>query len=189
MQADLYCSQKVWGVMRSVEFRFTKFTIVRTPPNTTLPGPAGAGSGVVVGTDGGAGSGDVEGRAADRRQTPHPPRVIALVRTAHQSIAQSQGDHQFRPAGQQREVGREPNIVSFGWDLAELDERELRPSSEEEKRRNGEQRNGGTACVTAGGGGLGRDEGRITPANRLKSVCRCSSSPWPCPPCLYRRLE
>src|SRR5882672_1258943 len=57
MQADLYCSQKVWGVMRSVEFRFTKFTIVRTPPNTTLPGPAGAGSGVVVGTDGGAGSG------------------------------------------------------------------------------------------------------------------------------------
>ena len=45
---------------------------------------------------------------------------------------------------QQREVDKEPNIVSFGWDLAELDERELRPSSEEEKRRNGEQRNGGT---------------------------------------------
>ena len=54
---------------------------------------------------------------------------------------------------QQREVDKERNIVSFGLDFAELDDRELRPSSEEEKRRNGEQRNGGTACVTSSDGG------------------------------------
>ena len=54
---------------------------------------------------------------------------------------------------QQQEVDEEPNIVEIGWDLAELDERELRPSSEEEKRRNGEHRNGGTACVTSSDGG------------------------------------
>ena len=88
---------------------------------------------------------------------------------------------------QQREVDYEPNIVSLGWDLAELGERELRPSSEEEKRRNGEQRKRperrNSSCNVfgyAGGEGLGRDDGRIAPippSNRLKCVCRCLSSP------------
>ena len=75
---------------------------------------------------------------------------------------------------QQREVDYEPDIISFGWDLAGLDERELRPSSEEEKRRNGEQRkrrNGGTARVTSSETRkrrLGRDDGRITPDSSQK---------------------
>jgi hypothetical protein len=53
--------------------------------------------------DGRAGTGDVERRRADRRQPLHPGRMIALVRSPDQPIAQPQRHHQLGPAGQQRD--------------------------------------------------------------------------------------
>ena len=48
-----------------------------------------------------AGSLDVERRAAERRQTLHPGRGVAFVRSADQAIADPQRAHQLRAARQQ----------------------------------------------------------------------------------------